>query len=1308
MTSTLCALGNPCDQLSMRLPGPAALPGFERQRLFDLIEASGAPLPTRLDARYVHHVDVASGLDDAERAVLDSLLAYGTMPSDSGPTALTAATLEVIPRPGTLSPWSSKATDIARACGLTGVRRIERSVAWFVDGAPAATLTVLRTLIHDRMTETVLAAPAAAHLLFDEAQPRPLGFADGPTRAEAIARLNATLGLGLDQGELDYLENAYRELDRRPTDVELMMFAQVNSEHCRHKIFNASWIVDGEARDVSLFDLIRRTHKAHPGGVLSAYSDNCAVTRGSPATGFSAPPMGGTWREHATEAHIAVKVETHNHPTAISPFPGAATGSGGEIRDEAATGRGGRAKAGLTGFTVSDLLLPGARTEWESAHGRPNRIASALDIMLEAPLGAAGYNNEFGRPAVCGYFRTYEQSANGTSWGYHKPIMIAGGVGTVWPEHVAKGTVRAGHRVVVLGGPAMLIGLGGSAASSSATGAGHEGLDYASVQRGNAEMQRRCQQVIDACRSLGQANPITSIHDVGAGGLSNAVPEIVDADGLGASLDLRAIPSADAALSPLELWCNESQERYVLAVAESSIVRLREIAARERCPLAVLGTAEADGLLQLSDARNNQMPVALPMATLLGKLPRMHRKVESVPAHGDEFDARGLDVTGMLRAVLATPTVGDKSFLVTIGDRTVGGLVSRDQMIGPHQVPVADCAVTLSDFRGFTGEAMAMGERSPIAVIDAPASGRMAVAEAITNMVAAPVSDLGAVVLSANWMAACGHAGQDAALHATVSAVSELCQSLGICIPVGKDSLSMKTVWDDERGHREVVSPLSLVVSAFAPVHDVRGTLTPQLDTHGDALLFVDLARGAQRLGGSMLARVNGAIGSRAPDVDAPATLAGFFGTLRALADTGHLAAYHDRSDGGLAATLAEMAICSGTGLEVDISALGDEPLAALFCEELGAVVQPAADLGGSVRAGLEAAPGLSGHVHRIARVRDDEQFIIRHGDTVLVDESLTELHSIWSTVTHRMARLRDNPECADEAHATRGPGNEAALFARVNFDLASLDSAPAWIGRRPRAAILREQGVNGHAEMAAAFHASGFEAVDVHMSDIHAGRIVLEDFQVLAACGGFSYGDVLGGGGGWAGAIRHDARARDQFAHFFERDDTLTLGVCNGCQMLSRLADLIPGAAGWPQFVTNRSNRFEARVSNLEVLATPSVFLGGLAGCVIPVPVSHGEGRADCDGDHVAALGERGRVAGRYVDRDGQVAVRYPANPNGSPAGLAALTSADGRVTIMMPHPERAVRTVQLSWHPAEWGHRSPWFRMFTDARAWFGTDGR
>jgi len=1338
------------------IPGLPALSPFRVDRLREALQEK-LPSLTGLAVDHLHLVDLERPLDGSERAALERLLAYGphTVPQAGTPPSASSEATEsarnrgrgalhrlrtamerllpsgplaepgsiasagrriiVVPRFGTHSPWSSKATEIAHNCGLDALRRLERGRVYTLsdgtpDGPSSECLGSVLPLLHDRMTESPCLAEDELEQLFVTAPPAPLNCVAVAARGRAaLVEANGELGLALSDGEIDYLCDSFQRLARDPTDVELMMFAQANSEHCRHKIFNATWKLDGTAQPLSLFGMIRNTHACHPNGVLSAYSDNSAVIEGNRADRFFPDPADGVYRAVSEPAHIMIKVETHNHPTAISPFPGAATGSGGEIRDEGATGRGAKPKAGLTGFSVSNLRLPGAERPWEVDHGRPERIASALEIMTDGPLGGAAFNNEFGRPNLGGYFRTFElTTADGRVRGYHKPIMIAGGMGNIRPAHVAKGTLPDGALVIVIGGPAMLIGLGGGAASSLASGASDAELDFASVQRGNPEMERRCQEVIDRCWALGDANPIVSIHDVGAGGLSNALPELVDDSERGARFDLRAIPTDEAGLSPMELWSNEAQERYVLGIEPVDLERFSELCIRERCPYAVVGTATEERLLEVRDDHFGNKPVAMPLDVLLGKPPRMERDAVRSAAVSDDFTTAGIDFVEAAERVLRLPTVADKTFLITIGDRTVTGLVARDQMVGPWQVPVADVAVTCADYRGYTGEAMAMGERAPVALLDPTASVRMAVGEALTNLAAAPVAALGDIKLSANWMAAAGSPGEDAALFDAVRAVGmELCPAFGIAIPVGKDSLSMRTAWQDGDAAREVVAPLSLIVTAFAPVGDVRSTLTPQLrlDRGDSALILVDLGGGRQRLGGSALAQVYGKVGATPADLDEPEQLRTLFSLVQALNQAGLLLAYHDRSDGGLFVTLCEMAFAGRCAVEIDVAGLGGDPVAALFAEELGVVVQVRECDVDQVIERLSQV-GLGGCSHRLGSVRAGDRVRILCAGEALLDSARSALHKAWSETTWQMQRLRDTPACADEEHARVDAADDPGLNVALTFDPADdIVAAQVAGGARPRVAILREQGVNGQVEMAAAFDRAGFTAVDVHMSDLHAGRIDLADFDGLAACGGFSYGDVLGAGEGWAKSILFNNRLRDMFATFFSRPQSFGLGVCNGCQMLANLRELVPGADHWPHFVRNRSEQFEARLSLVEVLPSPSLFLAGMAGSRLPVAVAHGEGRAEF-GDPAAAarLVDEGLVALRYVDGRGATATRYPTNPNGSPLGITGLTSRDGRFTVMMPHPERVFRTVQYSWHPDEWGEEGPWLRLFRNARQWLG----
>ncbi len=1272
-----------------------------------------------LNGSYLHFADVDGTLDAEQSRVLTALLTYGPRPAEASAGRATVASgrrLMVVPRLGTISPWSSKATDIAHVCGLAKVRRIERAVSYVVVGEIIDEPGFVRALA-DRMTESVLERPSEAARLFERPATRPLGrVALGPDGRGALGRANEALGLALSPDEIDYLCDAYRTLGRDPTDVELMMFAQANSEHCRHKIFNAEFVVDGQRQPQTLFQMIRRTTEASPGGVLSAYRDNAAVIAGTEAGRFAPDPATGVYRAHVEPVHLLMKVETHNHPTAISPFAGAATGSGGEIRDEGATGRGGRPKAGLAGFSVSNLRLPSAPRPWERPAAKPDRISSPLEIMIDGPIGGAAFNNEFGRPCLAGYFRTFEMEVDGPDGrevrGYHKPIMVAGGFGNVRAEQVKKAEIPPGTPIVVLGGPAMLIGLGGGAASSMTAGASAEDLDFASVQRDNAEMQRRCQEVIDRCAAHGADNPILSIHDVGAGGLSNALPELVNDSGRGARFALRDIPSAEPGLSPLEIWCNEAQERYVLAIAADRLPAFEALCARERAPHAVVGQATDDGRLVVGDAAAkapaDATPVDMPLAVLLGKPPKGTRQAVRAAVKSAPFAARTLDLGEAVRRVLRLPTVADKTFLITIGDRTVGGLTARDQMIGRWQVPVADAAVTTTGFDVTTGEAMAMGERAPVALLDAAASARLAVAEAITNIASAPIARLGDVKLSANWMAAAGAPAENARLYDAVRAVGvELCPALGIAIPVGKDSLSMRTGWEANGRAQSVTAPLSLVVTAFAPVTDVRRVLTPEIlpEAGPTELLLIDLGLGKNRLGGSALAQVYGALGAVPPDLDNPALLTGFFAAVQELGAAGLLAAYHDRSDGGLLVTLLEIAFASGVGLDLDLGTLGADPLAALFAEELGAVVAVRASDVERVLATL-ARHGLGAAVRRLGAPRADDRVTLRQAGKPVVEERRTFLRGLWSETTHAMQALRDDSTSADEEQAGRVRADDPGLSAELTFDLNDDVTAPLRArGVRPRVAILREQGVNGQIEMAAAFDRAGFDAVDVHMTDLLSGALDLTSFKGLAACGGFSYGDVLGAGLGWAKSILFQPRARELFAGFFARPDTFALGVCNGCQMMSALKEIIPGAEAWPRFVRNRSDQFEARLAMVEIGETPSVLLSGMTGSRMPIAVAHGEGRVEFPSDAGGPeLEASGLVAARFVDHRGRATERYPENPNGSFHGITGVTTTDGRVTIFMPHPERVFRAVQHSWRPAGWREDGPWMRLFRNARVWVG----
>jgi len=1311
------------------LRGAPALSRFRKNRLLSQCQEL-CPEVSNIYGQYVHFAELSENklseenLSDEQMAVLQQILVYG--PSRESERDYEHIHL-VLPRPGTISPWSSKATDIAHNCGLTTVNRLERGVAYHfqtTDGQPLNDdqKSQLLPLLHDRMTETVFDSLQAAEALFSHHHPKPLKTVDVLSGGfQALSEANLNWGLALAEDEMHYLVEQFKALGRNPTDVELMMFAQANSEHCRHKIFNASWTIDEKDMSISLFGMIRNTHKVTPAGTLSAYSDNSAVMEGPVEQRFFPATENNQYAYHEEPVHTLMKVETHNHPTAISPYPGAATGSGGEIRDEGATGCGSKPKAGLSGFSVSNLKIPDLPQPWETEHGKPERIVSALDIMLQGPIGGAAFNNEFGRPNIAGYFRTYEEkeatSDENHLRGYHKPIMIAGGMGNIRDEHVQKGQIDPGHQLIVLGGPAMLIGLGGGAASSMASGTSSEDLDFASVQRDNPEMERRCQEVIDRCWALGLENPIDFIHDVGAGGLSNALPELVHDGERGGKFELRKVPNAESGMAPVEIWCNEAQERYVMAVAEKNLPLFEAICHRERCPFAVVGVATEELHLSLSDSHfaeqsdgeSSIAPIDMPMDVLFGKPPKMHRNVTSrqLKTRPLQIDA---DLQEVANRVLSLPAVADKTFLISIADRTITGMIARDQMVGPWQVPVADCAVTTVTLNSHSGEAMAMGERTPIALLDYAAAGRMAVAEAITNIAAASISDISNIKLSANWMAAAGAEGEDAGLYEAVNAVGmELCPALGICIPVGKDSMSMSSKWQDQIDgkavDKSVTAPLSLIISAFSPVTDVRKSLTPQLITDkGDtALILIDLGCGKNRLGASALAQVFKQQGETPADCDDPAQLKAFFHAIQYLNGKDQLLAYHDRSDGGLFTTVVEMMFAGATGIELDISSLAEDATAVLFNEELGAVLQVRQSDLQEVTDYLNEV-GLAQCVHTIGKPCDDSHLMIKQNDQKLFSNSLQNLRETWSETTYHMQSLRDNSECAKEEQQARLDRDNPGITPVLSFDINDDVSAP-YInsGVRPLVAILREQGVNGQLEMAAAFDRAGFTTIDVHMSDVISGKVALDNFKGLVACGGFSYGDVLGAGEGWAKSVLYNQRARDQFDSFFHRDDSFSLGICNGCQMLSNLKTLIPGTEHWPHFVRNRSEQFEARVAMVKIESSPSIFLNEMQGSELPIAVAHGEGRAQFINDsHQQSANNSGLVAARYVDNYGKVTSQYPYNPNGSAEAISAMTSADGRVTIMMPHPERVYRTVQNSWAPEQWQEDAPWMRMFRNARVW------
>ena len=1280
------------------VPGPAALSGFRIDKLTAELRKSGVDALS-IDTQYIHFVETEQDLSAEDTDTLKALLHYGAGEDQRDSIQPVSPSFRlVVPRRGTISPWSSKATDIARNCGLKGIRRIERGVGYWIG---ALDPTAADPLIHDRMTEEVLDSLEVDYL-FESHEPGPLEFV--PLLEEGIIALekaNIDLGMALTEDEMEYLLDAFTAMDRNPTDVELMMFAQANSEHCRHKTFRASWTIDGEDEDLSLMDMIQNTYRVTNGeGVLSAYEDNASVIQGSRSYRFFPDPETREYQEVRERVHILMKVETHNHPTAIAPFPGAATGSGGEIRDEGATGRGARPKAGLTGFSVSNLRIPGGVHPWERGYGKPDRIASALQIMIEAPVGGAAFNNEFGRPNIVGYFRVFEQEFEGQVRGYHKPIMIAGGLGNIREQHVTKNPIDPGSSLIVLGGPAMLIGLGGGAASSMATGTSDADLDFASVQRGNPEMQHRCQEVIDRCWQLGEKNPIQFIHDVGAGGLSNALPELVKDGGVGGDFELRRIPSAEPGMTPLEIWCNEAQERYVLAVSKQDLSRFEEICKRERCPFAVVGIARDSDHLSVADDLQGTPPVDIPMSVLFGKPPKLHKDVKR---HVSEQEPLKLAVpfTEALVRVISHPTVASKKFLITIADRSVGGLVCRDQMVGPWQVPVSDVGVTASGFRGHTGEAMAMGERTPLALVSSPASARMAVGEALTNIVAANIGRLQDVRLSANWMAAAGVEGEDARLFDAVKAVGmELCPQLGISIPVGKDSMSMQTRWEDEGRHRSVTSPLSLIVSAFAPVIDVRETLTPELYAlENTRLLLIDLAGGKTRLGGSILAQCYNQSGGEVPDVEDAGVIKQFFEFMQLHRED--ILAYHDRSDGGLITSLLEMAFAARCGLDIKVPE-GEWPIPFLFNEELGGVIQVVNDALPGVKAALRER-GIP--FRDVGSVTEAQQIRVRQLQRELMVSYRSELERQWSRGSFQIQKLRDNAICAQQEFSTIGEDYDPGLRAECRFDINEDIAAPfIATGVRPRVAILREQGVNSQLEMAAAFTRAGFSAIDVHMSEIVSGEATLAEFQGLVACGGFSYGDVLGAGEGWAKSILYQPAVREVFESFFNRRDTFTLGICNGCQMLATLKPIIPGAGSWPKFVRNESEQFEARLAQVRIEESPSIFFSGMRGSILPIVVSHGEGRVDISRSKLNSLELHDQVAVRFIDSFGERTTAYPANPNGSVNGITGVCSQDGRVLAMMPHPERAFRSVQLSWHPDDWGEDSPWMRMFRNARVWVG----
>ncbi len=1316
--------------LMKTLRGAPALSDFRISKLLN--QCSELQLPvTDIYAEFSHFAHISEQLNSEETEVLQQLLKYGPTIEEHEPVG---QLLLVTPRPGTISPWSSKSTDIAKNCGLSKIIRLERGLSYYVSTENSSPLTTaqqstLNNLLHDRMMETIFNDLNDATALFASAEPGELTSIDIENGGKnALIQANVELGLALADDEVNYLFENFTKLGRNPHDIELYMFAQANSEHCRHKIFNADWTIDGVKQPKSLFKMIRNTHEVNPDFVLSAYKDNAAVMVGNKGGRFFPNPETNVYGYHHEDIQILMKVETHNHPTAISPYPGAATGSGGEIRDEGATGIGSKPKAGLVGFSVSNLRIPNFEQPWETDFGKPDRIVSAFDIMMEGPLGGAAFNNEFGRPAILGYFRTYEEQVNSFNGsevrGYHKPIMLAGGLGNIRDEHVQKREIVVGAHLIALGGPAMNIGLGGGAASSMASGQSAENLDFASVQRENPEMERRCQEVIDKCWQLGEQNPIAFIHDVGAGGLSNAFPELVSDGGRGGVFELRNVPNDERSMTPHEIWCNESQERYVIAVSDENLETFKQICARERAPFAVVGRATEEEHLTVTDAHfagNETLdtPIDLPLDVLLGKTPKIFKDVVSQTAAGDKLVVADITLSDAADRVLSLPTVAEKTFLITIGDRSVTGMVNRDQMVGPWQVPVADCGVTASALDSYHGEAMSLGERTPVALLNFGASARLAVAESLTNIAGTDIGDLNRIKLSANWMSPAGHPGEDAGLYEAVKAIGEeLCPALGLTIPVGKDSMSMKTQWQENGEDKSVTSPMSLIITAFGAVEDIRKTVTPQLRTDlGDTrIVAIDLSKGKNRLGGSCLAQVFKQLGNETPDVDSPEVLKGFFNAMQTLVRDEKLIAYHDRSDGGLFASVVEMAFAGHTGVDIDLTALTSESgndVDVLFNEELGAVIQIRESDVDAIHSVL-AEHGVLDYCTDIGRINNEDTLRFTRDGAVVLENSRTYYRTLWAQTTFRMQSLRDNPECAQQEHDvkydTEDPGLNVELSFDINEDIVAELIAKDAQGANhtvsnPRIAILREQGVNSHVEMAAAFDRAGFVAIDVHMSDILTGRTDLADFNGLVACGGFSYGDVLGAGEGWAKSILFNKNAKAMFKAFFEREDTFSLGVCNGCQMLSNLKEIIPGAQAWPRFVQNKSERFEARFSLVEIQENPSIFFDGMAGSRMPIAVSHGEGRAEFSSDDaIDAANESGTVAMRYVDNYGHITETYPANPNGSPDGITALTTTDGRVTIMMPHPERVFRTVANSWHPDEWQEDSPWVRMFRNARKFIG----
>lgn len=1270
--------------------GVSAISDFKAKQLLGQLQKL-YPEVKSVSAQYIHFVESDKEIGEDHKKTLAGLLTYD-QPFTSGEDG---ELFLVAPRPGTISPWSSKATSIAENSGLP-ITRIERCTAYYIGSSTAVDREPIKPFLHDRMTEVVLTDISSANSLFDAHKPEPLTTIDVLGGGlKALEKADKEMGLALSTDEIEYLYESYKSIERNPTDLELMMFGVVNSEHCRHKIFNADWFIDGKKQPKSLFKMIKNTYENHSTGVISAYSDNSAILNGHKAKQLEINPNNNEYEERTSQTHLVTKVETHNHPTAIAPFPGAATGSGGEIRDENATGRGARAKMGLSGFSVSNLRIPGFIQPWEEGTASsPDRISTPLEIMIKGPLGGASFNNEFGRPNTAGYFRTYEEG----QWGYHKPIMIAGGIGSIKDVNAAKKTIPAGAKLIVLGGPSMLIGLAGGAASSMESGKSDAELDFASVQRGNAEMQRRAFEVINKCASMESKNPIISVHDVGAGGLSNALTELVNDSGLGAIFELRDVDCAEPGMSPMEIWCNEAQERYVLALEEKDLKLFDQISRRERCPYSVVGETTKERQLIINDSLFKNQPANIPMDLLFGGPPKITKEVKSQHNKPEAFDVANIGLEDAVDRVLCVPSVGSKKFLITIGDRNVGGLTARDQMIGPWQVPVSDCAVSATSFYSDTGEAMSMGERTPLAVHDAPASGRMAIAEAITNIAAAKISKLSDIKLSANWMAASGHEAEDYNLFQTVKAVGEeFCPALNLTIPVGKDSLSMRTVWKEDEKNKSVTSPVSLIISAFSPVSDIQKTLTPQMVPGTDStLIFIDLGRGKTRLGGSALAQAYKNLGGESPDVDDPRLLKSFFDCIQELNGLNLVKAYHDRSDGGLLTTLLEMSFAGRTGIDIDISEIpGSTDIEKLFNEELGAVIQVNDSELPKARDILKKY--LKGNFFELGSPAKDQKITIKDGTKTILGRKRNELEKKWAETSYRIQRIRDNEKCAEQEFMLidkEGPGiNPAVAFGPT----------PVVPSGKPKVAILREEGVNGQSEMAAAFNMAGFKAVDVHMKDLQDKKVSLDGFCGIALCGGFSYGDVLGAGQGWAKGILSNDYLKKIFKDFFERPDTFSLGVCNGCQALAALKEIIPGAGHWPQFLKNTSEQFEARLISVRINESPSIFFKDMAGSVIPIPVAHGEGRAVFENskDFDKSLSDK-LTPLQYADSGHAPTETYPLNPNGSKAGIASLSSADGRALIMMPHPERAFLTYQHSWHPDDWPKQAPWLRMFQNARSW------